>query len=99
MSTTISTQTHHITTTHADGTHYAVSFKWISGQEWSVMVTDTDRQTSDQGTFRIQDDGFFGIDGLESGPEAGFPSDHISMIQSEICQDLMNHGELAATNA
>jgi hypothetical protein len=91
---TISTQTHHIETQHADGTQYQVFFRWIEKLEWSVSITNVETQQQDHGIFRRQYDGLFGIDGLEDGPEVGFPSEHIQMIQNEICQDLMAHGEL-----
>jgi hypothetical protein len=95
---TISTQTHHIETQHADGTQYQVFFRWIEKLEWSVSITNVETQQQDHGIFRKQYDGLFGIDGLEDGPEVGFPSEHIQMIQNEICQDLMAHGELQPLN-
>jgi len=90
----ISTQTHHIETQNADGTQYQVSFRWIEKLEWAVSITNVETQQQDHGIFREQEDGLFGIDGLEDGPEVGFPSDHIQMIQNEIALDLKNHNEL-----
>lgn len=90
----ISTATHHLTTRTADGTQYKVSFAQTGEQSWAVNITDQNAGISDQGTFCLQENGLFGIEGLEDGPEAGFPMDHIAMIQSEICQDLKKHGEI-----
>jgi len=90
----ISIQTHHIETQNADGTQYQVFFRWIEKLEWAVSITNVETQQQDHGIFREQEDGLFGIDGLKDGPEVGFPSDHIQMIQNEIALDLKNHGEL-----
>lgn len=88
---------HYLKTRHADGTTYEVTYKKLgNNQKWNVHICDLNTLLQDWGTFEKQEDGLFGISGLVDEETVGFPMDHISMIQNEIAQDLLKHGELEA---